>query len=256
VSVAAGTPTLRVLSYNAESGEGSGGYPAVLAEVERHSPDIVFLEEIGAADRVAGLLRERFPFVYHHDQFVVGSRFAITETYGPERPPNADRAHIPEYVRVAFDTPLGRVIGYAVHPISPRDSLNRVRAASKSGLFSGRVFGAANAAAFYGNSEARERQTKAFAEAAWREIDPVFIAGDTNLPDLSVVFARYLSAFADGFREAGSGFGYTFPADKRVPPWMRIDRILASRELRFVRFEVGTARASDHLCVVADLARR
>jgi endonuclease/exonuclease/phosphatase family metal-dependent hydrolase len=37
---------------------------------------------------------------------------------------------------------------------------------------------------------------------------------------------------------------------------MRIDRILSSEQLRFVRFEVGASQASDHLCVVADLQRR
>ena len=79
------------------------------------------------------------------------------------------------------------------------------------------------------------------------------IAGDTNLPALSNVFHRYLSGYRDGFPSAGFGFGYTFPSNH--VPWMRIDRILASGELSFVRFQVGRSRASDHLCVVADIAR-
>jgi endonuclease/exonuclease/phosphatase family metal-dependent hydrolase len=53
----------------------------------------------------------------------------------------------------------------------------------------------------------------------------------------------------------GRGFGYTFPADQWIP-WMRIDRILAGPELRFLHFEVGRRRGSDHLAVIADLARR
>jgi endonuclease/exonuclease/phosphatase family metal-dependent hydrolase len=36
---------------------------------------------------------------------------------------------------------------------------------------------------------------------------------------------------------------------------MRIDRILAGHGLHFAGFHVGTARVSDHLCVVADLVR-
>jgi hypothetical protein len=36
---------------------------------------------------------------------------------------------------------------------------------------------------------------------------------------------------------------------------MRIDRILAGPELRFVHFEVGRRRASTHYCVIADLCR-
>ena len=86
------------------------------------------------------------------------------------------------------------------------------------------------------------------------EKGPVIIAGDTNLPGLSFVFHRSLSGFQDGFTRAGWGFGYTFPTNH--VPWMRIDRVLASDELRFVRFEVGKSLVSDHHCVVADLQRR
>jgi endonuclease/exonuclease/phosphatase (EEP) superfamily protein YafD len=82
----------------------------------------------------------------------------------------------------------------------------------------------------------------------------VVIAGDTNLPGLSHVLHRYLSRYQDGFAKAGWGFGYTFPTRPRGP-WMRIDRIVASDELRFVRFRVGRSLASDHECVVADLQR-
>jgi endonuclease/exonuclease/phosphatase family metal-dependent hydrolase len=82
----------------------------------------------------------------------------------------------------------------------------------------------------------------------------VIIGGDTNLPDLSPALS-YLAKFRDGFREAGAGFGYTFPVGRTA--WMRLDRLFASPELRFVHFEVGThAWASDHHCVVADVQKR
>jgi endonuclease/exonuclease/phosphatase family metal-dependent hydrolase len=68
-----------------------------------------------------------------------------------------------------------------------------------------------------------------------------------------VYLARYLSRYKDGFAQASWGFGYTFPADKT--PWMRIDRVMVSDELRVVGFEVGKSTLSDHRCVVADLQR-
>jgi endonuclease/exonuclease/phosphatase (EEP) superfamily protein YafD len=80
------------------------------------------------------------------------------------------------------------------------------------------------------------------------------LAGDTNLPSLSETLGRYLSSYADGFKEAGWGLGYTFPANRRRA-WMRLDRVLASAPLRFVRFETGTSSISDHRCVVAELQR-
>jgi endonuclease/exonuclease/phosphatase (EEP) superfamily protein YafD len=120
-------------------------------------------------------------------------------------------------------------------------------------ILSGRLF-SSDSAVFQANSGLRTLQVQSFSAAAQGETDPVVIAGDTNLPGLSYVFHRYLSGYQDGFTKAGWGFGYTFPADRH--PWMRIDRILSSDALRFVGFEVGKSRASDHHCVVADLQVR
>ena len=80
---------------------------------------------------------------------------------------------------------------------------------------------------------------------------PFVVAGDTNLPGLSRVARSYFASVTDGFTAAGAGFGYTYPTKF---PWMRIDRILASRNLEFTHFEVGSSRNRDHLSVVADLA--
>jgi endonuclease/exonuclease/phosphatase family metal-dependent hydrolase len=59
-----------------------------------------------------------------------------------------------------------------------------------------------------------------------------------------------LSAFRDGFEEAGHGFGYTFPSRW---PWMRIDRIFATSQFRFISFGVGRSQVSDHRPVYATL---
>jgi endonuclease/exonuclease/phosphatase (EEP) superfamily protein YafD len=253
---ATSTPIVRVLSYNVESGTGAGGYPAIVQEIDRFSPDVVFLVEASPSGTLLADLHARYPTVATASQFVIASRFPVLETTTPEPVPYVDRPHSARYMRLVFDSPMGRLVGYAVHPTSPRESLDRIRANGRRGILSGQAFNDANAANFYFNSGLREAQVKAFAEAASRETDPVFIAGDTNLPELSVVLRHYLSAFVDGFAEAGWGFGYTFPSDKRVPPWMRIDRILASPALRFTHFEVGSSHASDHHCVVADLVLR
>ena len=76
------------------------------------------------------------------------------------------------------------------------------------------------------------------------------IAGDTNLPTWSVLARRELSGFADAFEEAGSGFGYTFPAKR---PWMRIDRVFGGPGIRFVGARVGDRGASDHRPLFVEL---
>jgi endonuclease/exonuclease/phosphatase family metal-dependent hydrolase len=94
---------------------------------------------------------------------------------------------------------------------------------------------------------------KTACDMAAQDAHPVVFAGDLNLVGLSPLWRGCLSGFRDGFAEAGSGFGYTFPNGKAVPPWMRLDHILVSEHLRFDDFDVIEETRSDHLCVMADI---
>jgi vancomycin resistance protein VanJ len=246
-------PVVRILSYNVDSVLGGAGN--LVEEVERHSPDIVLLQEVVDSEPLLAALRARYPTVNAEGQFLIASKYPVLSTTAPEKIPYDGRMRSPRFVQQVLDTPLGRIVLYHVHPISPRETFNAIRQQGlKRQLVTGRLFSRTNAAIVQENFGLRSLQVQAFAEAARRESDPVVIAGDTNLPGLSFVLHRELSGYQDGFAKAGWGFGYTFPTTRR--PWMRIDRVFASEELRFVRFEVGRALASDHRCVVADLQRR
>jgi endonuclease/exonuclease/phosphatase family metal-dependent hydrolase len=131
-----------------------------------------------------------------------------------------------------------------VHPISPRAGLNGLR--RREG---------ASALVLEDNAGLRKLQVQAFARAASSAVGPIVVVGDTNLPHLSPLLHDSLDGFADGFQQASWGFGYTFPTNKKWPPWMRIDRILARGPLRFVHFEIGRPVVSDHHFIVADLQR-
>ncbi|MDP9152451.1 MAG: endonuclease/exonuclease/phosphatase family protein [Myxococcota bacterium] len=250
-------PVIRVLSYNINSGHAEGEFDDVIAEIRRFSPDIAFLQETGVPEKVAALLGAEYPHIFAADQFLVATRYPIFTT---EEPPKLlydydGRLHSPRFVRVVIDTPLGPIACYDVHPVSAREAIYRAKSQGKLGLLTGRVFSSAYAATFHGNSGLRELQVKTFSESARRETSPVLIAGDTNLPDLSLVLRTYLGRYQDAFLNAGWGFGYTFPTNKWAP-WMRLDRILASDELRFVKFDRCASKASDHRCVIADVQRR
>jgi endonuclease/exonuclease/phosphatase (EEP) superfamily protein YafD len=250
-----GKPKMRVLSFNVNSAH--GGVQPVLGEIGRYSPDIVALQESGDDDPLSGPLRALYPTVLVSGQFILATRYAVTETTEPDKLVYDGHARSARWNRHVLDTPLGHVVLYNVHPISPREALYGLR--GQGGLVheirSGHLFSGTAAARVEDNVGLRTLQLQSFSDSARRETDPVIIAGDTNLPALSALFHRYLSPFDDGFSIAGRGFGYTFPTD-RWRPWMRIDRILASRPLRFVEFQVGRSLASDHHCVVADLQRR
>lgn len=98
--------------------------------------------------------------------------------------------------------------------------------------------------------------------------DAVVVAGDLNLTDQTPEFGRLLAAgYADAHRQAGWGFGLTFPAVPRVRivrrsflvrwPLIGIDHILLSPHVRARRAEVWPeGGSSDHRPVVADLVLR
>jgi endonuclease/exonuclease/phosphatase (EEP) superfamily protein YafD len=248
-------PVIRLLSYNVNSL--NGGADAVFDEIDRYSPDIVLLQETTDSDALKNLLRARYPTVETSTQFLVATRYTLVSTTDPDRIEYDGRQRSPRFLKYVLDTPLGSIVLYNVHPLSPRQALYELRGdrGLKRQILSGRFFSDASSRTFQANGRLRMLQAKAFSESATRETDPAIVAGDTNLPGLSWVLHRYLSEYQDGFARAGWGFGYTFPTAPRHP-WMRIDRILASHELKFVRFEVGTSLASDHHCVVADIQRR
>jgi vancomycin resistance protein VanJ len=242
-------PVVRVFSYNVDSQH--AGADRILAEVERYAPDVAVFVEVGGGP-LETLLKDRYPSVVATGQFLLATKYPVLSTRDPDRLPYYGRQRSPRFLQHVLDTPLGRVALYVVHPLSPREDLGAIRGRHglKEEILSGRVLHPAGEDAVQTNSGLRTAQVQTFATEASRETLPVIIAGDTNLPSTSYVFASSLSGFQDGFREAGWGFGYTFPARR---PWMRIDRIMASAQLRFVRFLVGDSQSSDHRSIVADI---
>jgi endonuclease/exonuclease/phosphatase family metal-dependent hydrolase len=244
-----GTPSLRVLSFNVNSGR--GGPEAIASAIAAESPDVVLLQEAPSGSQLADALRQHYPFVESSTQFVVASRYHIASSGEPRRVAFYGRLRSPRFMRYAIDTPLGQLAVYSVHPISPRGVLHvhQLRAAFHE-LRTGELFAGDPEADMRANTGLRALQIEAAAEQAGREALPVLIAGDTNLPALSVVLRKNLSGYSDGFRAASWGLGYTFPSNH---PFLRLDRVLTGRGLGVVSFKIGCQGVSDHLCVVADV---
>jgi vancomycin resistance protein VanJ len=250
VSARVGAPTLRVLSFNVNSG--LGGQRAIADEIAAASPDVVLLQEapFGGA-QLAEALRAHYPYVESSTQFIVASRYRVASSSAPEPRPFAGHPRTQRFMRYMIETPLGSLVFFNVHPISPRGVLHvrQFRAALQQ-LRSGEVFAGDPERDVQSNVGLRALQIEGVAEAAASETLPVLIAGDTNLPGLSALFRRSLSGYADGFRVASGGFGYTYPEKY---PFLRLDRILASSKLRFASFRVACHGVSDHLCVTAEI---
>jgi vancomycin resistance protein VanJ len=243
------TPTpgawrFRVLSANI--GQGGTGIDGVLARIRAAAPDVVVLVEV-AEDNVAPLRAGLGGYAFwSEDQFVIASRFPITEAALPPELELGPRPLPRNYARCRLMTPAGPVRLYAAHPISPHEAFNRVR---------GRIFDRRARAILEENTRRRLAQVRSLADDARQSPDPVLIAGDTNLPGLSWALATLLGDYRDAFSDAGRGFGYTYPAQPRtwIRTWMRIDRVLGGPRFRFLAAVATPPRIYDHLPLVADV---
>ncbi len=248
-----GGPHLRILTQNAELGHQPT--PEIVAQVLEAAPDVIVIQE--SSHRVNVALAAALPgFATHEDtQFFIASRYPILEAGpGPQILVGAEE-HSSRFMRYVVDSPLGALEIFSTHPISPHTALDGIRGNSlKVELATGHIF-VADRTAFYANVAWRRQHLEKLAEAVARATHPVIVAGDTNLPTGSSFLTTYLGGLQDAFAEAGFGFGYTFPADRRIT-WMRLDRILGGPELRFTSAAVGKHHGSDHFCVYADVERR
>lgn len=252
-------PVLRLLSFNVNSG--FWGYEAISEQILAQSPDIVLAQEIAGINKPARfveLLEPHYPYIRRDAEFLVASRFPILSSFFPDKLAFAGGEQAARYVQYVLDTSLGKITIYNTHPISPRSAFYKLRgnAGLRRAILSGELFRGPGKDKLMQHMDLLELQLKTVTQQAARETNPVIIAGDLNMPTLGPMWHRIFSDYQDGFEQAGSGFGHTFPNRSGLRMWLRLDRVLASRDLAFVDFELGCPRSSDHYCVVAELQRR
>ena len=76
---------------------------------------------------------------------------------------------------------------------------------------------------------------------------PVIICGDFNDTPASYTYRTVKGDLTDGFRDCGSGFGYTFRQLKRI---FRIDYIIYSPDFKGVTYDSPNLDYSDNKPVV------
>ncbi|GAB5521988.1 MAG: endonuclease/exonuclease/phosphatase family protein [Rhodothermales bacterium] len=96
----------------------------------------------------------------------------------------------------------------------------------------------------------RARQAEVIKALLEEEAQPVMLVGDFNSPPHDWVYRHLAQGMADAFVEAGQGWGGTYHS--RLP-FVRIDHILLSPELKAVRAEVLAPLFSDHLPQVVEV---
>jgi endonuclease/exonuclease/phosphatase (EEP) superfamily protein YafD len=115
----------------------------------------------------------------------------------------------------------------------------------------------------------REQQARALADYADRHSGALVLLGDLNATDQNSAYAVVTDKARDAWREAGRGFGHTFPSTvlaaprgaraaslltSVVPPWLvRIDYVFYSEQLEAIDARLSESGGSDHRGVIATL---
>jgi vancomycin resistance protein VanJ len=211
---AAGPHDLRVASLNL----GAATVEGALDPLVDAAPDLIVLQEVTTTNRpaVTARLSDAYPFRANAGTVAVFSRLPLSDTEPVDIRIGWTRA-----LRTTVATPSGRVRVYAAHLASAR---------------AGRTAG-------------RNRTLTALADVVRADPAPcLLLAGDLNTATTDRHF-DVLAPLADTQQEAGSGFGFTWPA--RLP-LVRPDHLL-QRGMTTRRAWVIGAPGSDHRAVLADL---
>ncbi len=240
--------SIRVMSWNTFLGRIDN--EGIFKKVKEEQPDIFVSQATGHRTKELFRADPGGYAVEVDDEFLLVTRFPVVDKSFSAPFPD-DTNHRPNFVRYTLDTPFGLVDLFSVHPRSPRSGIEQFRGRGlKTRILEGDAPDPGETIAR--NTGLRRRQIEALLDAMRAAKHPILVAGDTNLPVLSWLFHHAFGDMRDGFSDVGQGFGYSFPAKR---PWMRIDRVLADRSFRFLRFWTGTKIASDHDYVVAELTR-
>jgi endonuclease/exonuclease/phosphatase (EEP) superfamily protein YafD len=227
---------VRVMTFNVG---GSRDVAAVLREINRYDPDLLFLQESTA---VPGL----HPAVAATRQLVgfgcaVASKTPLTDL---EIRPLREAPEWRNYVRCKTVIGGRTVTLCGVHLDTPREGLDALRRAGPFGL-----------GAFDAYTAVRVRRGLGLGIDMRHETPPLLLAGDFNAPERSLLFQPFRALrLQNAFSTGGWGYGYTY--GHRLPlrhSVERIDHVWAGPEWRVERCWSGSGSVSDHRPLIADL---
>ena len=146
---------------------------------------------------------------------------------------------------------------FAVHMPTPRDQLNAVKGFGLLASVAHRVKKGGHADKVYLEGKELFRNQLELAQKLVdfsKEADkPFVVCGDFNVPTHGKTYHLYKENWTEAFAASGKGYGYTFPGDAKLGPWLRLDNIYCSDAIIPVNTMAERGRASQHVSMIATL---
>jgi vancomycin resistance protein VanJ len=250
-SAQASGETLKVITYNVL--HVNHRLDEIEAWLREQEADVVLLQEM-TTEQFPGQLDDVYPNQpdYPADLAWWGnvsfSRYPITSV----DPVDVDRDAFPGYQRFVIDANGMQIAVYNVHFRLPTGDVSHLGIENtSSGLF--------NVAMYY-NATRRNAQIARLLTQVESETLPYVVAGDFNTSDNAIIYGDLAAHMHDSFREAGTGFGASWPLPEIInlppflPPILGIDYVWHSDAFHAVSATQGPRLGSDHLPLVATLA--
>ena len=246
-----GFDKVRMMTFNIKSylaRERFGGYADIAEEIERHSPDLLVMQDaqilVSRPSSDAGKVMERALHgraLFMSGEYVVASRFPMRDCHAEDM---SFGRHEREYIRCTVRVHGIDIDLVTAHFVSPREGLNAARHERLAGLDD-----------WQENFENRVEQSRRLARGVTRRVRPIIVAGDLNAAESSPIVRALLgTGMRDAFSAGGTGYGYTHGHSLRLGfSFLRIDHILVSADIGVQSSFVGGSTASDHRPVIADL---
>ena len=109
------------------------------------------------------------------------------------------------------------------------------------------------------NNSTRNAEITRLLERLETEPYPFVVTGDFNMSEQAAIYSEIANCMGDAFREAGVGWGGSWPVSivdelpAFIPPLLRVDYIWHSAHFRSVEAYQGPKMGSDHLPFYATL---
>ncbi len=231
--ISIGYPIIKVMSYNVWSR--NLDLPGTVRVIEQANPDILLVQELTPAnfEKISKSLSNLFPAAVGSVTYDAKTFLATFSRYPLTPLPMTIKGPVQKTV---IQTPAGPVTVFNVHflrtVLRHRSNWQRLTIQIKTVI----------------------------SEEIARTSGPLIIGGDFNTTDQTQTYRLVSDRLRNAHREAGYGFGFTFPAPSRklkgritLPPLVRIDHLFYNDKL--VAHRAGTlsdAGGSDHFPIIAE----